>query len=345
MKNRIVQSVIENIGHAHSNSIGLFNGTMGVCMALYHVYLEAPNEYVGKAAEDLLDEVIHKMPQLKDMSFENGILGIGWAINKLHMEMCIQGDIDDILYNIDASLYRALTEPDAPFFKSMSNLLGALAYMVDRLSNPFHDCASVQHLLNVDMLRLIMNNLSVMVPAYLANINRDTASCVAWNVFVLFRSLAKAIRFGICNNQINQMMYMWETQLCTSFPFFHNNRLLFACVLESLNVSLGHQPLTEYTKLLLRSIDESSIRKEAISHVHCISTGWGYAVWILNFVIKCKHDDADMVQLLSRTRSVIMRKGIREFSLTLNRVKNPNVSLVGGLSGILLLFYSKKSIL
>lgn len=344
MKYRIVQSIIENIGHAHPNDMGLFNGKMGVCLALYYAYMETHQEYIEKSADGLLDDIVLKMSQMNDLSFDKGILGIGWAINKLHMEACIEGDIDDILYNIDASLYRAFTEPYAPFFNSMSNTLGALVYIADRLYNPLHDGMSIQHLLHNDMLRLIVNKLSVMSPVYFANINRDVAPCVMWEYYALFNGLKKIMNLGLFNDQIDKMMYMWEGQLCTSFPFFHNNRLSFASALASLNVSLGHESLNEYTNWLLCSIDENAIQKEAISHIHCISIGWVYAVWNLNSTIRSVSVNADVTQMLTHARSVIIRKGLRELSLELNRKKTQNVSLVGGLSGILLLLYSKISL-
>lgn len=345
MKDKVLQTIIENIDRIPSNNIGLFEGKTGVCLSLYYAYLENGQEYIEKAADNLLDEIVLNMSRTNDLSFKNGLTGIGWAINKLHMESCILGDIDDILYNIDASLYKNLTRTDSQSTDSISNQLGFLIYITDRLSNPYHNTTTVLHLLDVCMLRLIINNLSLTVPMNLSNINHDVAPLLSWEHTVLLFYIKKAFNLEECNDQIEQITKLWEEQLCTSFPLFHTNRLSFACVLQSLNSILKRQSINRHTKCILASIDEHSISNEINPYSHSIITGWGYATWVLNTTIKCFPHYINKHPILKQMKSSILRKGIMELSFSIKKDRIQNISLANGLSGILLLFNSKNNIL
>lgn len=344
MKEKIIQAIIDNKDRIPSENIGLFDGKMGVCFVLYCACLENNHACIEEIADDMLDEVIMKMNNMSDLSFSNGLMGIGWAINRLHMESCVQGDIDDVLYNIDALLYRALTKNNSSFADSTFNLLCSLIYITDRLSNPRHNDSSVQHLLDVSMLRLIVNKFSEKMPSFLLDINHDVAPHVSWEHSVLFFYLEKVMRLGMCNSQIDNMMMNWEVQLCTSVPFFNINKLSFACALESLNSSLKHQQITRHVKCILYSIDRFAILKEIKLNVHCISTGWGYATWVLSNAVKIFPSN-DETLLLRNVRFAILRRGFKALSLMLNKNSQLNISLVSGLSGILLLFNLKTRIL
>lgn len=113
MEQKIVAKILEIQKGTLSQDIGLFNGDMGICLALYlsrmakDMPLSAETE---THADKLLEHIISEARNAINPAFDNGLSGIGWAINFLHAHKCIEGDIDDILYNIDASIYKELTK-------------------------------------------------------------------------------------------------------------------------------------------------------------------------------------------------------------------------------------------
>ena len=60
------------------NSSGLYNGKAGIALALFEVARYLQDEYIEEQAFDLLQEAL--VSKTEDISFENGLSGIGYVL-------------------------------------------------------------------------------------------------------------------------------------------------------------------------------------------------------------------------------------------------------------------------
>jgi len=128
---------------------GLFSGDMGLCLVLYLLNKDVANHETEEIADALLEKVTESIATMNDTSFCNGLAGIGWAICLMHRKECIQGDINDILYNIDAAVYKSLCNPNISFGTDLANgLIGYMVYILFRLEGSGHNGQEVQALVN-----------------------------------------------------------------------------------------------------------------------------------------------------------------------------------------------------
>lgn len=99
------------------NTAGLMYGNMGIALFLFHYSIWSEKEKYYKKATELLMHCfdtykyslwnIHKCEHC-DYSFSDGISGFGWGLNHLISNNIIDGDICDIMNQVDPWIYRKM---------------------------------------------------------------------------------------------------------------------------------------------------------------------------------------------------------------------------------------------
>ncbi|MGM9476847.1 hypothetical protein ACS5PU_10460 [Pedobacter sp. GSP4] len=98
-------------------STGLFNGDVGDCLSLFIESLD--NDKLKQRAEILLEHIADNVNQISSCNFEDGLAGLGFAIEWLAQNNFININTDEILEDIDDYLYK-----DVVFEKKSSIMLG-----------------------------------------------------------------------------------------------------------------------------------------------------------------------------------------------------------------------------
>jgi hypothetical protein len=236
--------------------IGLFSGDMGVCFSLYLMNRSFKDEEVENIADELLDKVIVTITQMNDLSFDTGLSGIGWAINCLHANGCIEGDIDDILYNIDAAIYKSLYEQDRILSGDLvKGLIGFLVYFLYRLKNAENNTDGIQCSILEAGFRMVVDKLESCTTSRFASIQNDLYPTIISDFPILFFCLGEAMRMGIYREKIESLMNTWCYQLTGALPFLSVNRLALANSLAYVNKELNNQRLDAYVDTLFYSIN------------------------------------------------------------------------------------------
>jgi hypothetical protein len=76
------------------NSSGLYNGKVGIALALFEAARYIQDEYIEEQAFDLLQESL--ISKTEDLSFENGLSGIGYVLIYLIENEFIDADFDEL---------------------------------------------------------------------------------------------------------------------------------------------------------------------------------------------------------------------------------------------------------
>ena len=125
---RITNALVQN---AYSlKCTGLLNGKMGLVLYFFYLGKVENNELFTRFAEKLLDNVIESIPERILIDFEEGITGIGWAIENLIQNGFIDSDADEVLVNFDLAVNNALIHRK----NDILTILSIGFYYVSRLS-------------------------------------------------------------------------------------------------------------------------------------------------------------------------------------------------------------------
>ncbi|MBQ8529673.1 MAG: glycosyltransferase [Parabacteroides sp.] len=113
-------------------NIGLFHGRMG-CVLFLAVYARhTQNEMYENFASELLDTIYEDLNKELHFNLEDGLCGIGWGIEYLVQQGLMQGDTDEILWEVDQRImeYNPLRISDLSFRRGLG---GLTFYVIARL--------------------------------------------------------------------------------------------------------------------------------------------------------------------------------------------------------------------
>ena len=111
---------------------GLFHGRMG-CVLFLAVYARhTQNEMYENFASELLDTIYEDLNKELHFNLEDGLCGIGWGIEYLVQQGLMQGDTDEILWEVDQRImeYNPLRISDLSFRRGLG---GLTFYVIARL--------------------------------------------------------------------------------------------------------------------------------------------------------------------------------------------------------------------
>lgn len=112
---------------------GLYHGKMGIIFALYCYAEKHRDECIKDYAFELLQEIYKGLHTFLPIGMEHGLTGIATGITTLWEKNLLEGDLNDVLYDIDEKIMSY----DPRRFKDFSFRNGALGvwnYVQERMS-------------------------------------------------------------------------------------------------------------------------------------------------------------------------------------------------------------------
>lgn len=82
---------------------GLYGGKLGMAILFYEYSRFRENQLYKQFADELIDSVL-VVPDSLSVRFDNGLSGIGWGIIYLLREKFVEGNVDDVLIDLDRQL-------------------------------------------------------------------------------------------------------------------------------------------------------------------------------------------------------------------------------------------------
>lgn len=136
---KIVDDIVQyllSIDYEKKLSLGLFSGTTGVSLFLFHYSRYMKNEYISDKALDLLSYSVNEVDKDFNHSFCNGISGICWCINYLITNKFIDEDNLKIIELFDLYLAkRAFNDYLINYNDYLHGSCGTFLYLLKRVEN------------------------------------------------------------------------------------------------------------------------------------------------------------------------------------------------------------------
>lgn len=337
MERKLIGKILQIQDSMLSENAGLFTGDMGICLALYLLSKKGKIKQAEVEADKLLEHIIDVIKNPCNTTFDNGLAGIGWAINFLHSSNNLDGDVDEILYNIDASLYKDLTKTNAVFNISVANgLSGYLVYFTERLANSSHHIDTVQHRLIVESIQIAVDKLYELMPDILPKTSNDLYISVLWEIPFVFFNLSRIYELGIYRDKIKNVIRCWEVFIQSAIPFYNINKLYFAVSLAYMNRILKEPYIERHVDLLIHSIEFEEIESEIDLRVINMNEGWPLTVLILYFANQYIPKTQPKHMCFDTLRKKILRNNFSTLQdcLNLNSEKKVPISFINGIGGL-----------
>lgn len=99
---KIANTIVANL--QNTSTLGLFNGEVGIALFLYQYARFSKQNLYEEVADELVEDVYAKINKGMGSDLKNGFSGIGLGIKYLIDEKLLEGEIDEILSEIDETL-------------------------------------------------------------------------------------------------------------------------------------------------------------------------------------------------------------------------------------------------
>jgi len=110
----------------HLQNEGLLNGRMGIIFFLYRYADYSGCTYYRDFSDKLLDYVLSFSCRIP-VDFEDGLSGVGWAVNYLIKGGLVDGDPNDVLQDVDKKVFSSYS------CNPRTSLFGQGIYLIERL--------------------------------------------------------------------------------------------------------------------------------------------------------------------------------------------------------------------
>ncbi|QEM11386.1 lanthionine synthetase LanC family protein [Mucilaginibacter rubeus] len=116
-----------------ANDYSLYNGKTGLAMLYYMLHAASGDQVSLTKGKQLLDELSENIQNIKEFNFQNGLSGIGWAIEWLVQNKFIDANTDEILEDMDDELYRSVVYAKSGDASLAHGVIGKALYFYRRL--------------------------------------------------------------------------------------------------------------------------------------------------------------------------------------------------------------------
>lgn len=334
----ILSYLIQNLNREATLPVGLFRGKAGIALALYVLNESHSNVNIEKVADALLDDVCSALNDLTDCSFAEGAAGIGFTVSYLHVHHMLDGDINEILFDVDAAIYREVHDGSiSKDFTLVNGYIGYLFYAISRLESCPRDCEDVHKTILKHLAMTILDKIILSSSKIFSRLTNDVHTTILWEPPIIMYLLSKCIDLGVYAQKIPKVIGQWMVYFDGYLPHYQVNRLSWCVSLIYMNKRIHSHQLEGVIGNLLKIIDLESLKYEYDPRCTNVNEGWLYYAVVVCGAISQVDMKSPYSGLLRNVRFDIL--SANEHSLR-NMKKNDEemlpLGLIDGLGGVLL---------
>ena len=260
--------------------VGLVHGQMGICIYFYHLYRISKNENDKVIADQLMDDILGKISQESSISVEDGLAGIALGIIHLIRADFIEGEVNELLEDIDSQIFNRLAFISGKYIKK-EELLHLLLYLYIRFK--YQNNNDDKYIYS----ELIIKSLDLFVLNFRKDLFDEyyTFSVYHYHLPMFIYICGKLLSLGFLNERILQLVKMFETLILSRLPVLHSNRLYLLAGMLSIIPYMNNSNWEKHAIFLQKNIDLNHILKNEMKNKHIfISNGISMIYVLLNYL-------------------------------------------------------------
>lgn len=249
------------------DSFNTITDNLGWSLYFYYLSRWEVNPKYKFVADDFLNRVIEQISDINDITVETGLAGVALGISHLVREKYVEGDINEILEEVDNAIFKKLVFLEykngvKPIPKA--DLILLLYYLYIR----YRECKSLENkyfFQELTIRTLEMLNENLQDEFFKENINY---SLLNYNLPLFLCVISKIYKLNIYNYRIDKILDRNINVILSSYPVLHANRLFLLYGLISIKPCLIKfvKEFESHIKLLKSNIDINYILYEEFNN-------------------------------------------------------------------------------
>ena len=237
--------------------IGLADGKMGQCVYFYYTGRMSQNEEYKQKSETLIGEILGQAGNSKVYDIKDGLAGIGLAVDYLMKNKFVNGDINEILNDVDNELFRQICKPVEYGINDYSLQMQLVYYFLVRLKDQKKNSENEYFFREaiISGLNYISGKINQILGDEPVSFNMENPLLQSLYVLSECEELYK--------DKINIILKEISLHILARIPVLHANRLYLLYVMDKVNKNIETKGWDEHIKLLARETNvEYIIEKE-----------------------------------------------------------------------------------
>ena len=298
---QILSDIAKRVFRSKENEIGkgLMHGSAGLSLFFYLIGEKSGDKSYQEEAERLLDHVFSNIQSASSTDIENGLSGIGLAIELLIQNNFVEGDPDEVLEEIDNKVFKYLNEENINSFDLTNGLTGYLFYLISRLKVR-KPPVSMAYEINRELLILVINRIYEQVTPQFPGLVKEMQFDLFWRFPVMLYGLSEAFRLEIYNRKIECMHRQWLPNFEAYIPSMHINRLYLAILLQKISSQVPDERLDRQINILLYATNFNMILNEIDPKQINLRFGWPGMILILDIARSILKPEMPNYQLIEK---------------------------------------------
>jgi hypothetical protein len=237
-------------------TLGLAYGKIGISIYFYILSRIENNQRYQDIGEKLLNDVINNLSQNQNINIETGLSGIALGIRYLIKNGYETGDVNEVLEDIDAHIYKILllsqSYPDQSLSLNSFDVIQLLFYFCIRLKDLPADSD------NAFLFKCLINQLINSLGIEISNNYLKEASSYSlyeYNLPFLLYVLNEIEKHDVRNGRMEILLQNTVTKVLSHRPLLHSNRLFLLWGMLSIRQRINSSKWDNYIQNLHEHID------------------------------------------------------------------------------------------
>ncbi|MCC8198201.1 MAG: hypothetical protein LIP06_06400 [Tannerellaceae bacterium] len=230
------------------NPLSFSKGKMGKC--IYFYVLSRLNKQVEfeKIAENLLDEVFEKIDTIHSIDVQDGLAGIGLGMIFLIKKNYIQGNINEVVKEIDNVILKHMSYAKYYDTLSFTQRTQILFYLCLRLKDQKKNREN-----EFIYQEVIIHTLNTIYEKIDTSLTGDSLIYTIFHPFFQFLYVTSEIHtLHFYNDRIERIWQELTPSVLSLFPVSHSNRLYLSTVIEKITGQWKNREWEQHLELLKR---------------------------------------------------------------------------------------------
>jgi len=316
-------------------SLGLAEGKMGFCIYFYCLGSIYDNNEYRKTAADLLDDIFENIGSSEVIDVKNGLAGIGLAINYLIKKEYVQGNINNILRDIDDIIFKKLSYAKYCDKIDSLSLIQILYYLYVRLKD-LKSGSENEYLFRELIIKTINNLYESLSPQFFHEpLNYKTDYALPQLLLIL----SKIYELNFYNNRVTKIIEEISYNVLSTFPILHSNRLYLLWAMNKLNMQINDLKWQKHIILLKENIDIDLILNDELKNKNIyFNDGFTSIHYCLNHLQEYFNQN-ELMEIKNRIFNKINSSEALNLLNENQQYFEKHLGLYGGFTGVSLLFH------
>ncbi len=246
----------------YSNT-GLLSGQMGASLFLYFASRILDEKRYEDVADTLIDNIYDKISdEQQPYHFDDGLSGIAWGFHYLHKNGFLEGDLNEVLEDLDDKIYHYITFSENMENAGVQTLVGFGFYLIERIKYCNESFKSDRKLCFERLLIFIVNRLSFLLEKDKRIIQELHGFSLLYGLPLCIVFLASVYSLNIYNRKVERIFENISSSVTSTIPISRANRFYLVFALKFALQNYKQDDWKKHCELLINTIDINTIIEE-----------------------------------------------------------------------------------